>query len=168
MHYPIKAWGLYPTSACGQAAPFHHKQNCRNTLEAIIQDPEATLMASSLFLHCFNRTAAGAKCAEERARHHSKLLSAEKHNCSISEREARKRSSGDTLDKAAKQQRLHVVPWNEEACLERLKYSSSHYKLLQVCSSGSAFLLPQVYFDTVPKLKCCTRCTESLGLSGIC
>lgn len=70
--------------------------------------------------------------AEEKERHRIKQLSAEKHNRGIAEKEARKRSSVDTLEQAAKQQRLHVLPWDETANLERLKMTSSQYKALCV------------------------------------
>lgn len=80
--------------------------------------------------------------AEEKDRHHIKLISAEKHNRGIAERQSRKRSSVDTLDKAAKQQRLHVVPWDEASNLERLKHSSSHYKVLQVAPSTCVLIFP--------------------------
>lgn len=67
------------------------------------------------------------------------MLRAERHNRKLKEKESKKRKSSDTLDKATKAQRLHVVPWDEAATTERLKYTSLQFKALQVCCCYSMY-----------------------------
>jgi hypothetical protein len=74
-------------------------------------------------------------CAEERHRHHDKQIRAERHNRRADEQEASIRKSVDAVNAVAKQQhlqRLHVLPWDATAMLERIKSSSLCFKALQV------------------------------------